>query len=120
MRKKQYSLDEKKTILAFYSQFGEAKTISQFGVSRRSIFYWKQLAKNGGDAGLLAKSRKPKHCGRQKVTEDMRGLIKTYYMEHSNAPYAQIRRHLSKYGYQPLSLPTIGRVVKMIKKETEL
>lgn len=117
MKKKQYSLEEKKTILTFYGKSGETQTVAEFGVSRRSIFYWKNLLKTGGEANLASKSRKPKHCGRQKVTEDIRRLIRTYYIEHITAPYAQIRRYLLKQGQECLSLPTIGKIVKVIKEE---
>ena len=117
MKKKQYSAEEKKEILTSYAKYGEVETLARFQVSRRSIFYWKQLVKTGGEANLASKSRRPKHCGRLKVTENIKTLVAVYCRGHKNAPYAQIQRYLLKEGQTLLSLPTIGKIIKAIKEE---
>ncbi|MFQ6083267.1 MAG: integrase core domain-containing protein [Candidatus Aminicenantia bacterium] len=105
-------------ILEFFAKYGLEAAREAFGVSRSSIYRWRELLKvSGGDITVLNNhSRAPKRRRKMEVETQHIEFIKEIRERIPNIGKEKIKPLLDRYceemGIKKISASTIGRVIK--------
>jgi len=128
--KHQYMITEKTKrkaeIVYFFEKYGLKPTIEAFKVSKSSIYLWRQILKKnqGKIEALNEKSKAPKKPRKSKLDPRIREFIKNFRKNHPKTGKEKIKPELDIYcqeiGIKPVSLSTIGRIIKDLKEKGEI
>ena len=96
-------------ILTFYEQYGEDATTKVFGASRKVVYHWRQLVKDGRGqlAALVSGSTRPDQVRRPEVPRPIVDFIKRLRQEHPRLGKQKIKPLLDRFcraeGLQPIA-----------------
>ena len=109
---------ERHKILKFYEQYGEGATEKAFGASRKVIYHWRKLLKDGRGhlEALVPDSTRPGQVRRPEVPRVIVDFIKRLRQEHPRLGKQKIKPLLDRFcraqGLKPIAESTIGKIVK--------
>ena len=119
--KHQHMINEEATervkILVFWERYGLEATMEAFGVSRRTLFRWKnKLDEKGNVEALNNGSREPKRHRRREWNVEVIDEIRRIRNEHPNLGkdkvYMPLRKFCELNGFKCPKPSTIGRLLK--------
>ena len=119
-------IEKRIKIIEFYDSYGNQITKEAFGVSRTSVYRWKKELKesNGKLVSLSPKSKRPLKVRIRTVETEIKRFIIEYRQKHPRVGQEVIKPQLDKYckqeGKRTVSVATIGRMIKDMKKSGEL
>lgn len=119
-------IDKRVKILSFYDRYGLEATKEAFGVSRSTIFLWKQkLVRNRGQLAALApRDRAPKSRRRRTVDERITRFIIEQRSEHPRLSKDKLAVLLAPaclgWGLVVPSASTVGRILGDLKAQGRL
>ncbi len=105
-------------ILKFYEQYGEEATEKAFGASRKVVYHWRQLLKEGGGhlEALIPDSTRPDQTRRPEVAKSVVDFIKRMRQEHPRLGKQKIKPLLDRFcraeGLQPIAESPVGKIIK--------
>lgn len=108
----------KKKVISFFEEFGLAATLKAFGVSKSTVYLWRQkLRQAQGDVTVLNDlSRAPNKRREMKVTPEIIKFIREKRNEIPNLGKEKIKPLLDKFcrekRLKTISVSTIGRIIK--------
>ena len=103
-----YPLLQKTDTVKHYEKYGIKLAMEAMCVPRSTIYRWVKLKKSGIANWEQGLSKRPKHLGMQKITDELRKQIITLKENDPQMPYKQILSHLPIR----LSESSICRVLK--------
>jgi len=110
--------NERLKILEFYTEYGEKATTKAFGIKRNTIFVWRRRLKESKNslASLIPTSTTPKTQRRMitdpKIVSEIRKLREKYPRLGKDKIKPILKKYCLKEGLTPISISTIGKVIK--------
>jgi transposase InsO family protein len=109
------SANDKYNILCFLDKYGFAATIDAFGISKRTLYYWRQKLKDNGKLGLNDKSKAPINkrvkTWDADVVDEIKYLRDIYPNIGKNKLHPLIDEFCKKHNLDTPSISTIGRII---------
>lgn len=109
------SANEKYKILCFCDKHGLQATIDAFGITRRTLYYWRSKLKAGGKLALNDASKTPKTKRKRQwnkdIVDEIKYLRQTYPNLGKDKLSPLIKDFCSKHNMSYPSISTIGRII---------
>jgi len=109
---------ERLKIIEFYQEYGEKTTTKAFGIRRNTVFVWKKRLKESKNSlsSLIPTSTKPKTLRKMitnlNIVSEIRKLRESYPRLGKDKIKPILNRYCLKEGLTPVSISTIGKVIK--------
>ncbi len=105
-------------IIEFQKQYGTRATVDAYGISRRTIFRWKEILKDSKGAleSLIPQSRKPKRLRVMNTPYEIITFIKSLREQYGYLGKEKIKPLMDEFCLDKhiasISISTIGKVIK--------
>ena len=123
---KRDAIEKRLKIIEFCDKFGFAPTEQAYGVSRSTIFLWKQKLKKGDGklSALTPGDRTPRNKRHRVIHPFIEDFIIRYRRDHPGVDKTTItpalRTVCTKEGIKPVSESTVGRIIRDLKHKGRL